>query len=209
MRDIAAVKVKANAHYTCQECGATELIQAHHQIPGDDNSLIVLCAECHSKKHPDLPKALFFNKRNQPYWHNKSASSIARELGVHPRTVIRAAKRLEVLPGELHNIDDWRIRVAAAKRTKPKIKKENALQTTCPRDQKTNMPTVKVKVDNESGLGYFPKSIRDDGFIGELEGIANALTFTLIRPGTNLRDIEESLEIVLRDLRLRRKQVES
>ena len=71
------------------------------------------------------------------------------------------------------------------------------------------MPTVKVKVDNESGLGYFPKSIRDDGFIGELEGIANALTFTLIRPGTSLRDIEESLEIVLRDLRLRRKQVES
>jgi len=110
MRNLAAIKVKANAHYQCQECGSTELIQAHHQIPGDDNRLIVLCAECHSRKHPDVPRALFFSTSNQPYWQNKSASTLAKELGVHSRTVIRAAKRLEILPGELSPWDEELIR---------------------------------------------------------------------------------------------------
>lgn len=36
---IASIKVKTKAHYTCQECGSTEFIQAHHQIPKDDDSL--------------------------------------------------------------------------------------------------------------------------------------------------------------------------
>ena len=107
---LVAVRAKANARYTCQECGATELIQAHHEIPGDDDSLVVLCAECHSKRHPDVPKALFFSTKNQPYWRNISASSLAKKLGVHPRTVIRAAKRLEVLPGKLASKDEKQIR---------------------------------------------------------------------------------------------------
>ena len=80
MTNLAAIRVKSNANYICQECGSTELIQAHHQVPGDDSSLVVLCAECHSQKHPNLPKALFFSNNHQPYWHNKSASSLADEL---------------------------------------------------------------------------------------------------------------------------------
>lgn len=72
---IATVRAKANAHYTCQECGSTELIQAHHEISGDDDSLVALCAECHSQKHPDVPRALFFSKGIQPYWKNISATS--------------------------------------------------------------------------------------------------------------------------------------
>ena len=104
-----AIRVKANANYICQECGSTELIQAHHEIPGDDDSLIALCADCHSKKHPDVPKALFLSTNNQPYWHNKSASSIAKVLSVHPRTIIRAARRLQILPGLLSNIDKRRL----------------------------------------------------------------------------------------------------
>jgi len=106
MRNLVSVKVKANAHYTCQECGATELIQTHHEILGDDDSLIVLCADCHSKRHPNVPRALFFSTKNQPYWHNKSASSLAKELGVCPRTIIRAARRLRILPGELTPWDE-------------------------------------------------------------------------------------------------------
>lgn len=110
MLNSVAIRVKANAHYTCKECGSTELIQAHHEIPGDDDSLVPLCAECHSKKHANVPKALFFNHIQQPYWHNKSASSLARKLGAHPRTIIRAAKRLGVLPGELSQWDEELIR---------------------------------------------------------------------------------------------------
>jgi len=107
MRNIAAIKAKAKAHNTCQEqgCGSTELIQTHHRIPGDDSTIVVLCAECHSKKHPDMPKALFFSIRRQRYWFNKSAASLGRELGVHSRTILRAAKRLEILPGD--ELSSW------------------------------------------------------------------------------------------------------
>ncbi len=105
MRNVAAIKAKTKAHNTCQECGATELIQTHHEIPGDDSTIVVLCGECHSRKHPDAPKALFLSIHRQHYWFNKSAASLARELRVHPRTVIRAARRLEILPGD--NLSPW------------------------------------------------------------------------------------------------------
>ncbi len=106
---LAAIRVKAKFDYTCQECGSTELIQAHHQIRGDDSSLISLCAEHHSQKHPDVPKALFFNKNHQPYWHNISASSIAHQIGVHPRTIIRRARKFLIGKGSLSHTDKEKI----------------------------------------------------------------------------------------------------
>ena len=106
MRNQPAIQVKVNAHYTCQECGSTELIHAHHEIPGDDTTLIALCAECHSRRHPNLPKGLFLSRKTKNYWHNKSAASLARELGVHPGRIKRTAKRLEIPPGELSPLDE-------------------------------------------------------------------------------------------------------
>lgn len=106
MTSLAAIRAKSNVRYTCQECGSTELIQAHHETPGDDSTLVVLCADCHSQRHPSVPMGLFFNKTTQPYWHNKSASSLAKEIGVHPRTIIRAAKRLGIRGGELSPWDE-------------------------------------------------------------------------------------------------------
>lgn len=106
MNNLTAIRVKANAHYTCQECGSTELIHAHHEIPGDDTTLIALCAECHSKRHSDLPRGLFLSRDTKPYWRNKSATSLARELGVHPGRIKRTAKRLEILYGELSPLDE-------------------------------------------------------------------------------------------------------
>ena len=100
-RRIAATRVKSNARYTCQECGSTEKIQAHHEIPRDNSTLVVLCADCHSKKHPRVPSQLFHAKSGQRYWENKSASSLARDMGVHPRTVWRAAKQLSTPTGVL------------------------------------------------------------------------------------------------------------
>jgi len=115
--NLAPVRAKANAGYRCQECGSTELIQAHHEIPGDDSSLIVLCAECHSKRHPNVPKTLFFSTNNQPYWQNKSASSLAKDLGVHSRTVIRVAKRIGIPPGNLtsENIEKIKVNITLTK----------------------------------------------------------------------------------------------
>lgn len=121
MPNFAAIRAKANAHYRCQECSSTELIQRHHSIPGDDSTIVVLCADCHSKKHPCVPKALFLSVLRQSYWFNKSAASLARELGVHSRTIIRAAKRLQILPGELNPWDEELIRNNIPK-LRPKVK---------------------------------------------------------------------------------------
>jgi len=56
-------------------------------------------------------------------------------------------------------------------------------------------------------MTYFPKEIRQEGFVGEVEGLPNALTFTLIKPGTSLVDVARSLRIVLRDIELRAEAV--
>jgi len=63
-----------------------------------------------------------------------------------------------------------------------------------------------IRVDKATGMTYFPKEIRREGFVGEVEGLPNALTFTLIKPGAALADIARSLRIVLRDVELRRQQ---
>lgn len=116
--------VKSNAHYTCQECGSTELISAHHRIPKDDNSRVVLCANCHSAKHPNVPRSLFFQKNAQPYWENISASSVAKKAHCIPRTIIRRARRLNIPKGILTAEDEaklllrpkWTTRVTRPKR---------------------------------------------------------------------------------------------
>jgi hypothetical protein len=61
----------------------------------------------------------------------------------------------------------------------------------------------RVKVDPRSGVTYFPKEIRQEGFVGEVEGLPNAFTFVLIKPGARLVDVEKSLRIILRDIKLR------
>lgn len=106
----AATITKANANYVCQECGATEYLQAHHTVPGDDTSLICLCAMCHSKQHPDIPQALFLTESQQPFWNNKSASTLAKQFYVHPRTVIRAARCLKIDRGLLSPLDEEAIK---------------------------------------------------------------------------------------------------
>ena len=105
MRSGTAIRAKSNTRFQCQECGATELIQAHHEIPGDDSSLIVLCAECHSRKHPDVPRGLFFSANHQPYWENISASSVSRQTCCCSRTIIRRAKILGISQGVLSLAD--------------------------------------------------------------------------------------------------------
>jgi hypothetical protein len=106
----ASLITKANANYTCSLCGATERIQSHHRIPKDDLTLISLCAICHHKQHPKMALGLFTSNVQQPYWHNKSMSTIAREMGVCSRTIARIVKRLDIPRGVLLEYDEDRIR---------------------------------------------------------------------------------------------------
>lgn len=93
-----SVKVKARFNFTCAECGSTENIQAHDptKTHSDWYSGIALCGDCHSRKHPNIPKKLFIKKHHQPMWPNISASSLAKKLCCHNRTIIRRAQKLGI-----------------------------------------------------------------------------------------------------------------
>ena len=99
--NIANIIAKSNNRHTCLQCGSTEYIQGHHVVPRDDSTIIPLCAACHHSRHPNLPLNLFLSREHQPYWHNKSAASLAKELFLHPRTIYRKAKLLGIPKGYL------------------------------------------------------------------------------------------------------------
>jgi hypothetical protein len=65
------------------------------------------------------------------------------------------------------------------------------------------MMQARVRIDPQTGLGYFAKALRDEGFRGDVMGLANARTLTLIIPGTRLADVKRSLEVLLADLEVR------
>ena len=68
---------------------------------------------------------------------------------------------------------------------------------------------MRIRIDDRTGLTYFPKEIRREGFVGEVEGLRNALTLTFIKPGVSLADAERSLKILLQDIELRRQHEEA
>jgi hypothetical protein len=113
-----AIKVKARANYQCQICSSDKMVQAH--APNGDHSDwhkgICLCAECHSKQHPEVPRNLFFTATQQPYWPNISARALAHEFNCHNRTIIRAARTLGISQGvSLSTRDRERLRVKTTK----------------------------------------------------------------------------------------------
>ena len=63
----------------------------------------------------------------------------------------------------------------------------------------------KITVNAEARIAYIPKELIDEGLKGELDAYANAVTLTLVSPETSLEDVERSLEIVLEDIRFRKK----
>ena len=74
----------------CQECGATENLQAHHIIPfsvGGADTLEngeALCPSCHANRHPGVPYELFF-KREKSQRTVRTSINIPDELEVAAR----------------------------------------------------------------------------------------------------------------------------
>ena len=62
---------------------------------------------------------------------------------------------------------------------------------------------TKIRIDPETGFAYIIKALREEGFIGEVVGLANARTLTLIIPGTKLSDVKRSLKGIIDDIDLR------
>jgi len=61
----------------------------------------------------------------------------------------------------------------------------------------------KIKINPETGIAYIPDDIRNEGFVGTVELLANAKTVTLLHPEASLEEIERSLLIIIDDIRLR------
>ena len=53
-----------------------------------------------------------------------------------------------------------------------------------PLGERGEMAKITLKVDQKTGKTYFPKGVRSEGFTGEVDGLANAFTVTLIKPGS-------------------------
>ncbi len=66
---------------------------------------------------------------------------------------------------------------------------------------------VKRQVKLGEGIFYIPKDCVDDGYRGETTVFFSAKTITIAHPMANLDDVEQSLEIVLSDIRLRKKKI--
>ena len=66
----------------------------------------------------------------------------------------------------------------------------------------------KIKINPETGITYIPKDIVNSGYSGGVELLANAVTATLIKPGTDLESVKRSLEITIQDIELRMQQGE-
>ena len=64
----------------------------------------------------------------------------------------------------------------------------------------------KVRINPKTGVLYMPKELLNDGFKGEVDALANAMTFTIVHPDADLEKLKESLEILLREIELRLKR---
>jgi hypothetical protein len=66
-----------------------------------------------------------------------------------------------------------------------------------------------IKINPQARVAYIPKDIIDQGLSGDVDGYANAVTLTMVKPGTPLKDVERSLKIVLKDIQFRREREEN
>lgn len=68
---------------------------------------------------------------------------------------------------------------------------------------------VTIRINPKTKLAYIPDDLTNEGFIGDVEALADAKTVTLFQPGASLDEIEKSLLIVLADVRLRKPKKEA
>ena len=68
---------------------------------------------------------------------------------------------------------------------------------------------AKVRINPKTGVLYVPKELLNDGFSGDVYVLGNAMTFTVLHPSADLERVKESLEIALRDIKLRLKREQS
>lgn len=65
------------------------------------------------------------------------------------------------------------------------------------------MPTIKVDGTKKHPRPYWPKELLQEGFIGQMVILNDAVTATIIHPNADLDQAKRSLQLVLKDIDLR------
>jgi len=66
------------------------------------------------------------------------------------------------------------------------------------------MAKLKMKVPRKKPYrAYLPEELLEEGFVGEVEILADAFTATMIKPGATLGQVKESLQLMIKDIELR------
>ena len=64
---------------------------------------------------------------------------------------------------------------------------------------------MSIKINPRSGLVYIPEKIREQGFRGACQLLSGVVTAVLIRPGSSLVDVKQSIKNTLNYIKLREK----
>ena len=67
----------------------------------------------------------------------------------------------------------------------------------------------RIVINKDSKLAYISRNLINEGYIGDVDTLANFNTVTLLRPGSTIEDQIESLELVIRDLIMRKRAKET
>lgn len=58
----------------------------------------------------------------------------------------------------------------------------------------------------DNGTAYLGNEATAEGYIGEMDALFNAVTIVIVKPGTDLKSIKQSLQITIQDIDLRIQQ---
>jgi len=65
------------------------------------------------------------------------------------------------------------------------------------------MPRINIDKKKKYPRPYWPQELKDEGFVGDLLILNDAVTATVIHPKASLDQVKRSLELVLKDVDLR------
>lgn len=65
------------------------------------------------------------------------------------------------------------------------------------------MPKIKVDPNEKYPRPYWPQELKEEGFVGEMTILGDAFTATALHPKASLKQVKQSLEVVLKDIDLR------
>lgn len=65
------------------------------------------------------------------------------------------------------------------------------------------MPKIRVDKNAKNPRPYWPRELKEEGFVGELVILDDALTATIIHPKATLEQVKRSLSLMLKDVELR------